>query len=1307
MERSGTGCAKLVADLCKTERVKVPPALEQVATEESAAVPGSTGTGNLLDTAATQVDMPTEYAGSEDVTLAVPRERSLSSRPSTSGLRPQTTGFRSSVSGLRPASSAALGSSAFSARRGGSSFAPNVPTSSGGLGDPAFDEQRREVELKLRRLELERIAAEEEAERLSREEALEMQRRIVEEQRQLLEQQKADLEQKLQAEKKAVEEERKILSSERKRLDQESAALRNQIEQQETNLESEKLKQQYEFQKFLEERKKWEQEKEERHQKHLLELQEAQERLYLEENKVSKQIEADRRALDASAAELAEKQAQLQREIQNKESTHTAEIEAERQQIEEQRKNLEARLKRQTLDLDDAQRQVEEARLELQERAEAMQREAAEKEKKREQELQQHRDEIEAARAALQQQEQALREAREQQERELHEQFATEQQRLDEAAARLAQEVEQASGAAEATASAMQAAVDEERVKLSEEAKRKEEDLQRLRKERQELEDEREKLKAAHNREEEQRKARELADTEALRAREHEIEELKTRLAAEEEQRRNAVTRREAEVEAMLAKERASLAEERQRIERARESGGAVAADVERDRAELESLRQELEQRSKELEERDAQQQQQREAELQEQQRQLEAQQDELARRQTEFEQEQADLRSRVDAEKLRLTEIEEARQAEEQKLQKEEEEYTEQIRKRAAEFAALESAEEAKLEELRKRVSAEEDRLATEREKIAAIERENEFNLKVTQQTRDDFNEDAGEAIKKHDELRGLLAEIKRQQRKRVATIAVGFLLLSTAGTFAAVKGFPHIKEVFIPGSKLAATFEKESSELASVADWPALLKTAVSTDERFAENRDKFGDQYTEMRPALIEAVKKSVTGILGDLSEGKEPQFDKIALLASLKHTSEWEPTADKKLLAAKLQLKLAIEDKGATATEAVDRYVEACMTDSAFAEQLSGDVQEIVGMLDEEMNTDQNVSRADELIAALERVPEASYAFNPAIVLVSGKLQADSSRKKGMFDKSLKACIDTAQSKHAGNNDWKAEMRPSLDRVLSDLEQIPDGQELSASVVQFLTFTAEFWQIPRPYMVLSDHAKAEQKKFDWAGLAAKLGDLGARAYVGWIMVTKPPTAEIRLQGERMIKESAQAENPTGLFYLSSIVFDYFSELNYPTRDFDKALSLARRAHELGHPDAEFLTARILVEKGHFEEDNKLYDEALPILKRVAEQGQHPLVYYYLGLYYFHQVNGVPVDTQAGLVELRKGQALNEVNSMILLAAYEPSPTEQCELRLRLWRDHQHEASQQWLKIWSAGADRTSDERVWINKFRKDWE
>ena len=235
-ERNGKGCADLVGQLCKTENQPLPAILANLTASPTV----TPKLGNLLeeaDSAQTSVDFC-----NDDPTIAIPKERSAFSRSASTGLRPSAFG-------------SSTPSSAFHARRGSSGFGSSASASSGGGtgSDSAFGAQRREVELKLRRLELERIAAEEEADRLGREEALEMQRRIVEEQRHVLERQKAELELRLEKEKKAVEEERKILLTERKRLDQESATLREDISRQEGTLENEKLRQQYEFQKFLEE----------------------------------------------------------------------------------------------------------------------------------------------------------------------------------------------------------------------------------------------------------------------------------------------------------------------------------------------------------------------------------------------------------------------------------------------------------------------------------------------------------------------------------------------------------------------------------------------------------------------------------------------------------------------------------------------------------------------------------------------------------------------------------------------------------------------------------------------------------------------------------------------------------------------------------------------------------------------------------------------------------------------------------------------------------------------------------------------
>ena len=199
---------------------------------------------------------------------------------------------------------------------------------SGEEGSTAIEARRQRVELKLRRLELERIAAEQQAKLLTQKEQLEMQRRIVEKQQRVLQQQKADLVQQLNAGKKAVEEDRKILSLERIRFEQETSALREEISKKATQLEIEQLKQQYEFKRFLEERKQWEQEKIMRHQRQMLELREAREQLYLEEGKISKQIEKNRQALDAKAAEIVRNRVGLQLELRSNERTNAEEIES-------------------------------------------------------------------------------------------------------------------------------------------------------------------------------------------------------------------------------------------------------------------------------------------------------------------------------------------------------------------------------------------------------------------------------------------------------------------------------------------------------------------------------------------------------------------------------------------------------------------------------------------------------------------------------------------------------------------------------------------------------------------------------------------------------------------------------------------------------------------------------------------------------------------------------------------------------------------------------------------------------------------
>ncbi|MCB1094094.1 MAG: protein kinase [Verrucomicrobiae bacterium] len=1290
-ERTGNGCADLVGQLCKTENQSLPSILAEL-TASPTVTPDSVGPGNLLEEPSptqTSVDF-----GNDDPTIAIPKERSAFSRPSSSGLRPSAFG-------------SSTPNSAFRARRGSSSFGSSASSSSGGSGsDSAFGAQRREVELKLRRLELERIAAEEEADRLGREEALEMQRRIVEEQRQVLEKQKADLEQRLEREKKAVEEERKILLTERKRLDQESATLRQEIAKQESTLESEKLRQQYEFQKFLEDRKKWEQEKTERHQKHLRELQEAKERLYIEEDKVSKQIEADRLALEAAARELAEKREELQREIENKDAVHAAEIEAERLQIEEQRKSLEARLQRQTLDLDEAHRQVEAARQELQERAAAMQKEAAEKERERERELQLQRAELESARAELERHELALREAQAQQAQELEQRFAAEQARIDAAAAKLAQEVEAITGDAQAAQAAIQAAAEEERAKLIEDARIKEQELHRLRAEHLALEAERSNLLTAHDSEQEQRLAREAADREALRAREQEIETLKKRLMEEEEQRRAFERKREAELEAVLAKERAALAAERERIEQARESGGLVAEDVEKDRAELEALRGQLERQAHELEQREAAQAAEREAAIRKQQELLDAQHTELARRRSAFEQEQADLSARVEIEKQRLADIEQARQAEERKLQEQEASYNLQVKKRAAEFAALETVEEKKLEALRAKVAAEEQRLAAERERIASIERENEFHLKATQQERDDLSEDAGTASKEAEKLVGLLGELKRQQRKRVATIAIGFLLLSSVGTFAAIKGKVIFDNWRAPGTKEWIAHTEKATTYSNAGDWAGLLQQVVTTDREM----EPFAEKRAEVQPELIATADRAVKGLLSKTADTGTPNLEEgsvSTLLSALTYVSGWEPVADKKLLAARLQMGQAVKDEGATATEAVNRYVEACTADSRFREQLAPDLESLVDTLNASLKDSTTVSRRDELIAALKSVPEATYPTSPNLVLLIGKLVADSAREEKDFARALQACNETATSAFAKEG-WKQEFVPVLKRILNDIDQTPE-LDMNPLVTQ-LTFTAATWQAPRPYMILAKHAKTKQEEFDYHQKADVLGDMTARALVGMVIVINAPDPVTLEAGREKVEESAASENPTGLFCMAQLYLDLYEDAGWK-QDYDKALEYARQAKAKGHIEAALYEGKALLEKGLTEESPELVEQARTLLREFGNSQQNGEAYWCLYTSYLER-GSFKIDHTKALEALEKGAELGDPNCMQALATQvelEPTTlnlTKARDLHLRLAKDWQIETSKAWLRDRARKA-KSAEERQWFQENRAAWE
>lgn len=1299
-ERSGSGCADLVAQLCKTEGRDLPSILAELTASPTVA-PGAGEPENLLDDPSpTQASSAVGY---DDPTIAIPKERSAFSRPSASSSS-ELRRPRSSFAG----ESAAPGS-AFRSRRGGSTFGSTPTTSAGGsTGDTAFGSQRREVELKLRRLELERIAAEEEADRLSREEALEMQRRIVEEQRQLLERQKAELEQRLESEKKAVEEERKVLLTERKRLDQESATLRAEISKQESTLESEKLRQQYEFQKFLEERKQWEKEKTELHQKHLREQQEAEERLYIVEDQLRKQMDADREALESAARELEQKRAELQHQIENKDALHAAEIEAERLQIEEQRKSLEARLQRQTLDLDEAQRQIEEARREFQERSEAMQQEAAAREQERERELELQRAELENARADLQRQEQALREAQAEQERELEQRFNAEQLRLDAEAAKLAREVEEITGAARLTESALQAAAEEERAKLIEDANRKEQELLRLKAEREALESERSSLQSAHESEKEQRKAREEADREALRIREQEIEALKRRLAEEEEQRRALEKKRETELEAVLAKERAALVEERERIEKARQAGGLVAADVEKDRADLEALRNQLENQARELEKREADQAAQRDAEIREQHQKLEAQQAELAKRRAAFEQERADLSARVEAEKRKLAEIEQTRLAEQRRVQEEEEKYNRQVKKRAAEFAALESQEEAKLAALRAKVASEEQRLAAERERIASTERENDFNLKATQQERDDLSEDAGAATDEAEKLLGLLGELKRQQRKRVATIAIGFLLLSSVGTFAAIKGKVIFDNWRAPGTKEWIAHTEKASAFSDSGDWSGLLQQVVTTDKELAGD-SSYAEKLAEVRPELIAASDRAVKGLLEKNAAGDTTSIDDGSaseVLSALTYTSGWEPVADKKLLAAKLQIALAVKDNGTTATEAIKRYVEACTENASFKDALAPDLDKLVATLDASLSGNLNVTRRDELIAALSSIPEATYPEHPNLVLLIGKLVADSSREKKDFARALQACNDTALSAYA-KEEWKAELVPYLKRILDDIDQTPDLN--FAPLVEHMTLTANTWQAPRPFMILAKNAKTKQEEFNMHQDADRLGDATARALVGVVLIVNANDAGTRKVGVEKVVESAEAGNATGQFCLAQLHLELFEEAGLE-RDVDEALKFARAAKENGHVEAEVYEGKALLEKAIAEQSEDLMAEARRILQSVADKQQNGEGYW--GLYISYIGRGsFEVQDEKAIEALERGADLGNPNCMQTLATQvekEPTTlnlTKARNLHLRLARDWNIETSKAWLRDYAGRAK--GGDRTWVEENRQHWE
>ncbi|MGK0188752.1 MAG: serine/threonine protein kinase [Verrucomicrobiales bacterium] len=1290
-ERSGSGCADLVAQLCKTEGENVPQILAEL-TASPTVTPDSSGPGNLLDPSPT----PTS-AGNDDPTIAIPKEQSAFSRPSSSGLRRPTSSFGSSSA-----------SSAFRARRSGSTFGSTPTTSSGGGNDSAFGSQRREVELKLRRLELERIAAEEEADRIGREEALEIQRRIVEEQRQLLETQKAELEQRLESEKKSVEQERKILLTERKRLDLESATLREEIGKQESTLESEKLRQQYEFQKFLEERKQWEKEKTELHQKHLREQQEAEERLYIVEDQLRKQMDADREALETAAHELELRQTELQHQIANKDAVHAAEIDAERLQIEEQRKSLEARLQRQTLDLDEAQKQVEEARRELQERTVAIQQEAAAKEQERELALQQQSAELENARAELEQHEQALRNAQAQQELELEQRFAAEQNRLDEAAAELAREVEEISGAARLTESALQAAAEEERAKLIDDASRKEQELLRLKTEREALESERISIQSAHDSEKELRKAREEADREALRAREQEIENLKRRLAEEEKQRQELEQKREIELEAVLTKERAALAEERQRIERARETGGLVAADVENERSELEALRGQLERQAQELEQRESAQAVKRETEIHEQQQLLKSQQSELAQRRTAFAQEQADLSAKVESEKRKLAEIEQARGLEERRVQEEEDSYNRQVKKRASEFAALESSEERKLADLRAKVSSEEQRLAAERERIASIERENDFNLKATQQERDDLSLDAGAATDEAEKLLSLLGELKRQQRKRVATIAIGFLLLSSVGAFAAIKGRVIFDNWRAPGTKEWIAHNEKATGFSDTQDWGGLLQQVVTTDKELASD-DSYADKYAEVRPELLAASDKAVKGLLEEFNAGDTSALDDSsasAVLSALTHASGWEPVGDKKLLAARLQMTLAVKDGGTTATEAINRYVEACKEDPAFTVQLAPDLEKLVTTLDSSQNGNLNVTRRDELINALRSVPDTTYPSHPRLVLLIGKLVADSAREKKDFAMALQACNDTALSAYA-QEPWKQELVPILKRILDDIDQTPDLN--FAPLVEHMTLTANTWQAPRPFMILARNAKTKTDEFNYHQFADELGDAEARALVGVVLIVNAPDTGTREVGVEKVKESATSGNPTGQFCLAQLYLELFEEAGLE-RDINKALALARQAKSQGHIEAGLYEGKALLEKAITEQSPESLQEARKILQEFATTQQNGEGYWGLYISYLGR-GGFEKDDEKAIDSLEKGSDLGDPSCMQTLAAQvelEPSTlnlTKARDLHLRLARDWNIEQSKIWLRDFAREAK--GGDRTWVDENRQHWE
>lgn len=875
-------------------------------------------------------------------------------------------------------------------------------------------------------LERQRRMLEARAPQLAHHEVLEAERNMLAQERSLLEQQREELLVRERERAQAAEQEKRRLEEERRRLESRGSELESKRAEQERLAQELQLRSQLEFQKLQDEKQRLEQEWESRRLKTEALLRDKEEQFLLNEQRSLRRIQEERERLEATAREVEQRGGELSRQA-------NADLAGEEQELRREREALLARQRQLETELQERDHALLQAREELRAAVDSFEaRRVAFEEERAHLAAEAERERREAV-AAIDAERQDLLDAR----------AKLEKQRLDEAVA-LENQLAAASSrlaAAESALTEKQREFEAEKASLAEstdtEAKLRmaareqemagelEAETRRIAEERARYQEERVALEARGAAEREKLAAAEKAMRERAADLENQLAEVQAAMRAKEE----ALAARQSELDTEWRKLEASKEEARQALGMELDSGRQAVARE----------REELARRAAQLESEAATRQAERERLAAAAQLEIERQRAEIAAQKSALAAEQDALRAGFEAEKHALLEQEEARR------RAEEDEHRQKLAARAKELSILEESKGTHLERLQQEIAEAERMLSLQREELFKQERVNEAVLRKASRQDDaqllQIQAEQARMDQQRVELDAKLAELKRAQKKRLIAIGCGIIVAIIAAYY-----LTNLIQLLINptlGEKQAwDALATERQQFRAQSAWPDLLRASVKTIDRFTNEEEfrnketgkidsaakqRYADYYNSKRPELEADARAALEGLAANWRD--EMRADKEAtadLLRSLDRVQGWGLSSQAILLRALIGMPEQ-RDKGDFAA-ALAAYLSAIQADAAHATPLAPELRATLDGALAAFRSTRKLSRADDILAALDKTPAEERAKIPAAGALTTELHAESLRAAGK-------AADAATTLLA-KPDALAEFAPSLQLVVTD-------------------------------------------------------------------------------------------------------------------------------------------------------------------------------------------------------------------------------------------------------------------------------